>query len=101
MKYKLTAEAQSDLDAIAEYISDEASIERAIKVLADIRRAFLQLSEMPGMGHFRLDLLDDRFKFWTVFSYVIVYRWNADPLQIMAVMHGARDLGAFLAARLN
>jgi plasmid stabilization system protein ParE len=55
---------------------------------------------MPGMGHFRKDLLDQHYKFWSVYSYVIAYRWEVTPIQIIAVVHGARNLDAFFARRL-
>lgn len=97
--YELTPEAQRDLDAIAEYIAIEATVERAIRVLRDFREAFRKLGDMPGMGHFREDLLDQRYKFWSVYSYVVVYRWNIKPIQIIAIVHGARDLDAFLGQR--
>ncbi len=97
--YELTTEAQYDLDAIAEYIAIEASVERAIRVLAEFRDAFRKLADMPGMGHFREDLLDQRYKFWSVYSYVIAYRWEVSPIQIIAVVHGARNLDAFFGRR--
>ena len=97
--YELTTEAQYDLDAIAEYIAIEASVERAIRVLGEFRDAFRKLADMPGMGHFREDLLDQRYKFWSVYSYVIAYRWEVSPIQIIAVVHGARNLDAFFGRR--
>jgi toxin ParE1/3/4 len=98
--YQLTTNAQRDIDAIAEHIAVEATVERAIQVLLKLRDSFRTLGEMPGMGHYREDLLDRRYKFWSVYSYVIVYRWEVTPIQILAVVHGARDLDAFLARRL-
>jgi toxin ParE1/3/4 len=97
--YELTTEAQYDLDAIAEYIAVEGSVERAIRVLSEFRDAFRKLADMPGMGHFREDLLDQRYKFWSVYSYVIAYRWEVSPIQIIAVVHGARNLEAFFGRR--
>jgi toxin ParE1/3/4 len=98
-RYELTPQAQRDLNAIAEYIAIEGSVERAIRVLKDLRSAFRKLSDMPGMGHYREDLLDKRFRFWSVYSYVIAYRWNVEPIQIIAIVHGARDLHAFFGGR--
>jgi toxin ParE1/3/4 len=99
-RYQLTTEAQEDLDNIAEYVASEASVERAITVLSDLREAFRKLAEMPGMGHYREDLLGRRYRFWSVYSYLVVYRWDVNPIQILAVVHGARDLDAFLGQRL-
>ncbi|HEY7089405.1 MAG TPA: type II toxin-antitoxin system RelE/ParE family toxin [Tepidisphaeraceae bacterium] len=98
-RYLLTPEAQGDLEHIVEYIRVEAGASRAARVLSEIRGAFRKLAGMPGMGHFREDLLDEHYKFWTVYSYVIVYRWEVRPIQIIAVIHGARDLAALFAHR--
>jgi hypothetical protein len=31
------------------------------------------------MGHRRVDIADSRHRFWTVYSYVIAYRWETNP----------------------
>jgi antitoxin ParD1/3/4 len=49
----------------------------------------------PLMGTRRQDLTPLPVRFWTVpkFSnYVIVYRPETAPLQVVAVLHGKRDL---------
>lgn len=97
--YELTTEAQADLEAIADYLSEEASVGRAMTVLREIRDEIRKLAEMPGIGHFREDLLDRRYKFWSVYSYVIAYRWEVRPIQVIAVVHGARNLEAFFGRR--
>jgi plasmid stabilization system protein ParE len=99
--YELTTDAQHDLDMIAAYIAEEASVLRAIKVLGRLRSAMRKLAGMPGMGHFREDLLDKRYKFWAVQSYVIAYRWDVTPIQVIAVVHGARNLEAFFGRRVK
>jgi antitoxin ParD1/3/4/toxin ParE1/3/4 len=68
-------------------------------VLKQLREAFRKLADMPGIGHFREDLLDQRYRFWSVHSYLIVYRWETKPLEIISIVHGARDLAAFFANR--
>jgi plasmid stabilization system protein ParE len=70
MSYHLTTGAQHDIDAIAEYVAIEATVERALKILSELRDAFRKLAEMPGIGHFREDLLSRHYKFWSVHSYV-------------------------------
>jgi len=62
--------------------------------------AFTRLAETPGLGHHREDLADPRHRFWTVFSYVTAYRDETSPLQIIAVVHGARQLEAFFQHRI-
>jgi len=97
--YIFTAQAEADLLDIWQYIADEDSEAAADRVIKQIYAECQKLSEMPGMGHYREDLLDQRHKFWSVWSYLIVYRWKEKPIQIVSVVHGARDLDAFFARR--
>jgi antitoxin ParD1/3/4/toxin ParE1/3/4 len=87
----LTPTAQHDLVEIIEYIAAE-NPNAAVRVRDEFQLAFMNLGDNPGMGHYREDLLDQRHKFWNVYSYVIVYRWQVKPIQILSVIHGARDL---------
>jgi plasmid stabilization system protein ParE len=97
-RFVVTPDARADLFAIWEHIAND-SIDAADKVIGQIEESFGRLAEMPGMGHFREDLLDQHFRFWSVYGYVIGYRWDVGPIQIIAVVHGARDLDTFLGQR--
>jgi antitoxin ParD1/3/4/toxin ParE1/3/4 len=55
-----------------------------------------RLAERPGIGHGREDLTDRPLKFWSVYSYLVVYDPESQPLTIIAVLHGARDVGEWL-----
>ena len=35
-------------------------------------------------------------RFWSVYSYLIVYKPDSKPLKVIRVLHGARDVGAVL-----
>lgn len=72
------------------------SLNAAKRVQADLRSAMRKLAEMPGMGHLRHDLADEPLRFWSVFSYLIIYRPDTSPLQIVRVLHGARDIKSIL-----
>jgi plasmid stabilization system protein ParE len=95
-RFALTPQAQSDLFAIWDYIADD-SLTKADRMRDQLFRAFQKLANMPGMGHYREDLADRRHRFWPVYSYLIVYRDKTDPLQIIAIVHGTRELKAFFA----
>jgi plasmid stabilization system protein ParE len=49
-----------------------------------------------ALAHAREDLTDRPLKFWTVYSYLVVYDPAGDPLTIVAVLHGARDVAQIL-----
>lgn len=58
-----------------------------------------RLAEMPGIGHAREDLADEPLRFFNMKGYLIIYRPGTPPLQIIHVVHGARDVGAVLGYR--
>jgi toxin ParE1/3/4 len=97
--FVFTPEAEADALAIWEYIADDDSKAAADRVIARIYDECSKLGEMPGLGHQRETLLDSRHKFWKVWSYLIVYRWQVTPIQVIAIMHGARELDVFFADR--
>jgi plasmid stabilization system protein ParE len=74
--FAFTPEAEADVLAIWERIADDDSEARADYVLARIYDECEKLGGTPGMGHYREELLDQRHKFWSVWSYLIVYRWQ-------------------------
>lgn len=97
--FALTPEAEADALAIWEHLADDESESVADRVLARLYDECEKLGDAPGMGHFREDLLDQRYKFWSVWSYLIAYRWEARPIEVVAFVHGARDLDAFFGRR--
>ena len=63
------------------------------------RRSFILRRAQVG-GHCRKDLTDEQLKFFPIYSYLVVYRFDTKPLQIVAIVHGGRDLEQLLKARL-
>src|SRR5580704_10624299 len=97
-RFIVTPSAEDDLVEIITHIAQDNPT-AAATVRRKLHAAFEQLAGMPGIGHFREDLLNRRHKFWSVYSYVIVYRWRAKPIEIIAVVHGARDLETLISER--
>lgn len=98
--YKLTGPASRDIDAIWDDVFERSqSIDTADKVVANIFQAFELLGNRPGAGHIREDLTDKPLKFWSVYQYLIAYIPDSDPIAIIAVIHGARDLPVLLEER--
>ncbi len=61
----------------------------------------IRLAKNPGIGHMREELADKRHRFLLVYSYLIVYRSDAKPLQIIRILHAARDLQSILRLARN
>lgn len=94
-RYALTPLAERDLLEIGHYITTD-SVPRASRVIETLRRAMTVLGSQPLIGHERLDLAPHPYRFWPVFSYLIVYRPDTSPVQIVRVLHGARDVADLL-----
>jgi antitoxin ParD1/3/4/toxin ParE1/3/4 len=90
-RFRLTEAARGDLAEIAQYIARDDP-EAARRVLRRMREAMHLLAERPAIGHIRPDLAPEPIRFWPVFSYLIVYQPDSRPLQVLRVLHGARDL---------
>jgi len=96
-RFELAQRALGDLQDIWEYVSED-SLDAADRILEDFYNAFVQLAEMPGMGHKRQDLTTRDVLFWPVHSYLVIYKLS-DPLRIVRVIHGKRDVKKLLKNR--
>lgn len=96
--YVLSLEALLDLEAIWEYIAKD-NVDAADRWVAKLFGAFESIAQTPGMGHRREDLTSHAILFWPVGSYLILYRAERDPIEIVAVTQGARDIPIFLRLR--
>lgn len=94
--YKLSAPAREDLWEIWVYLAERTSLTVADKVVTELHEAMVKLAESPGIGHLRTDLAEEALRFWCVHSYLVLYRPESSPLEIVRVMHGARDVKALL-----
>jgi plasmid stabilization system protein ParE len=96
--FSLTPRAFSDLNGIWEYIARE-NVAAADRVETALFHAFQKIALFPQMGLTRKELTALPVKFWSVprFSnYIVVYRPDCDPVQIVAVVHGRRNLDLLL-----
>ncbi len=82
--------AESDLLEIWLYIAED-SIESADTYLDRITEKFELLSTQPEMGRLRPELHPD-IRCMPVSSYIIFYRTRREGIEIVRVLHGARDL---------
>jgi plasmid stabilization system protein ParE len=99
--YQLTSQAIEDLDAIWWTIAEDnrdAAEQVEVEILATCQR----LARHPRIGAKRQDITMLPVRFWTITkfpNYVIVYRPETNPLQVVAVLHGKRDLREVLGQR--
>jgi antitoxin ParD1/3/4/toxin ParE1/3/4 len=91
----LSPQARLDLIDIWSYIAED-DIDAADRVRDRLHEAILKIAEMPGIGHLREDLADEPLRFWPVFSYLIIYRIEAEPLEIARILNSRRDIRTLL-----
>jgi plasmid stabilization system protein ParE len=99
--YVLTPLAKADIFDIWSYIAEDSenAADRVEKAIYD---AFTLLAEGPMRGHTRPDLTTRALRFWALHrypNYIVVYRPDTAPLQIVAVLHGKRDIKRMLKER--
>ncbi len=97
---KMRPQARLDLLEIWHYIHPQ-SPQNAADVMEAIESAMRSLLEMPGMGHLRADVRSARYRFWTVKSWVIAYRFDDRTLTVVRVVHGARDFRKLFRSKFD
>jgi plasmid stabilization system protein ParE len=96
--FQFTPRALDDLSGIWEYIA-EGSMDAANRVESAILSACHSLARHPMIGSKRGEITSLPVRFWTVSrfpNFIIVYRPDTEPLQVVAVLHGKRDVAAIL-----
>lgn len=96
--YQLTPRALDDLDEIWNYIAQD-KISAANRVESAILSACYSLVRHPMLGTKRIEITSKPVRFWTVPRYpkfIVVYRPETKPLQIVTVVHGMRNLKQLL-----
>lgn len=99
--YALTPLAKADIFDIWCYIADDSE-DAADRVEQAIYDACAFVAEGPMRVHFRPDLTTRSLRFWTLTrypSYTVVYRPETAPLQVVAVLHGKRNIRRILKHR--
>ena len=98
--FQLAEDAILDIDAIWLYLLESNSVETADRIVTELFKGFYKLAEIPNSGHRRADLTSRKVLFYRVFSYLVIYEPASNPLQILGVLHGKRNVARILRQRL-
>lgn len=99
MKYYLGVRARSDTLDIFAYLTQETSISIADDFLADLEETLKLLCDFPQMGT-RRTYKNQRLKDIRMFpvrkfkKYLIFFKRTNEGVEVVRVLHGARDLPA-------
>lgn len=102
-RYVFGLYVEMDLREIRDKIAKD-SPDSARRMMVRFVEAFRLLARRPELGRLREDLPDfDRkdtpVRFWPVGAYLILYLSARTPIEILAVVHGARDVPAVVNRR--
>lgn len=95
MTFTISPEADIDLLHIQDFIA-ENNPAAAQNVIRKIETALYRLGESPFMGHKREDLTSRNVRFWSVYSYVIIYEIYEGSIQIVRVLSSYRNIPSLL-----
>lgn len=94
-KVRRHPQAVEDLDEI--WLTIALDNRRAADRLAErIYRAEDLIAEFPEVGEARPELGAGVRK-WTIGKYIMFYRTEGDAINVIRILHGARDLGGLFA----
>lgn len=100
-RYVLRPKADQDLDQHANYLATEADAETGYRFLEAAHKTFTLLSTQPKMGwplrlrHAKLRSLRE-FRISGFEKMLVLYLPRTSGVDIVRVVHGSRDLVAFL-----
>jgi toxin ParE1/3/4 len=89
MSYRILPLAETDIEGIVLYIAEDNPA-AARKWLNDIHVRCRHISEMPRMGTSRPDIRPD-LRMSPIGNYLVLYRPVGPDVEIVRVIHGARQ----------
>jgi toxin ParE1/3/4 len=100
-RYCVLPAADLDMDDRAAFLASHASLETALRFYDAARSTFAELADMPRIGE-QWPSINPRLtglRVWRIEgfeSHLIFYRPSADGIDIIRVLHGARDIDSVL-----
>jgi plasmid stabilization system protein ParE len=92
MRVSWTETARGHLRAIHDYIAKD-SPEYALLMIDRITRRSQQIAQFPRSGRRVPEYDSDEIREVIVRGYRLIYRIRTEQVDVLAVIHGARDLG--------
>ncbi len=95
-RFTLSGPAAADIAEILDYVEQVAGPSVAEAVRDDIRDRLRRLAQHPGLGHSRSDLTRKPVLFSRVHSWLVIYRPGKAGIEVVRVLHAARDVKELL-----
>ena len=92
--------AQQDIDAAADHYLAESGVPLALRFVDAVSDAMQLIGRQPGIGSPRLahEVGIEGLRSWPLagFPYLVLYLDHDDAVDVLRVLHGARDVPATL-----
>jgi len=89
---RFTTDAFHDLEEIVQYIGAR-NPDAALRLTDRLEGECWRLARHPHIGQARPDLVPG-IRFFPVGNYLIFYRESVEGIQVIRIIHGARDYGS-------
>lgn len=99
MKVRVSRLAALDLISIGDHLSEQAGKRRAREFLIELRKKCAELGHMAERFVLLEGFKDAGLRRRVSGNYVIIYRANADVVEILRIFHGAMDYQHLLDLR--
>jgi plasmid stabilization system protein ParE len=99
--FRLSGQALDDLDEITLNEAERADWQHSMDIEAQLWAAMEELGRSPGIGHLRQDIIRQDLYFHYARPYMIVYRRDVEPIAIVSIVHGSRNLFRILRKRFR
>jgi addiction module RelE/StbE family toxin len=86
-----TPQAADDLDAIAEFITEDSPHFAGLFVM-DVLQMVERLAEFPELGRAVPEIGDKSVRELILGNYRIIYRFRGEAVEVLTIHHGARLL---------
>jgi len=90
---RFAPQARTDVLDIARHVASETGVERALKVVDRLEAVCHWLATRPAVGRPREEL-EPGLRSFPLWPYVIIYRPRRVGIDVIRVLHGARDIPA-------
>ncbi len=89
--YKLSVDADTDLEEIFDYTESYHSFNQAVKYLTNLETVFQSLIVNPHIGRARNKIKQDLYSI-SEQEHIIFYRIPGNYIRIVRVLHGSKDM---------
>lgn len=93
MQLRMSNPAISDIEEIADYLAEKASMNSADKFLAALNKKLKKISQFPSIGRLRSEIRENARSI-SVESYLVLYEIDDNIIVILRVVSGYQDLTA-------